>query len=907
MKPICYTLLILFGLQLSLLQAQEPQTTRQQPDTTFISARQQQIAFYKQFKFTSEAQYDSLNKALYSLVGKTHSGNEQEKSGSCTLNKQVYGWSPYWNSESVYQNYDYSLLSTFCYFSYELNPSTGSYTDIHFWKTTNSINLAKAAGANVDLCVTNFGTTNNSTFLNNPTAWNRFADSLIVLLNYRSANGVNIDFEGMPGSQRNNFTAFITYLRNRLNTDRPNTTISIALYAVDWTNVFDIAALNPIVDAFIVMGYDYHYSSDTQAGPVSPLYHGTQWGTYTLSRTADTYLTQGITPAKLLMGIPYYGYDWKTNDITIPANAIGSAQTRTYSYLKSNFFGTYTRQWDAHSFSPYFIYTSGSSTRQCWFEDEQSLAYRYDMVNTRQMGGIGIWALGYDNGYTDLWDLIETKFTDCHTNCNGIVYDSGGPLGNYRNNENSIFTLAAPNLNEQITLTFTAFNTEANYDFVRLYDGPNTASPLIGTFSGSTNPGTFTSTGNTLTVRFTSDNATLAPGFEIEWHCGCSHNTAIEPLQPKYNNDFTVHFTDADNCTAGVKYGFYHTQQTWGGNQWRSNANIGFFNDDFTAQNLHPDWQIGSGNWQIADGSAYQTDAGNSNTNLYAPVHQFGTEVWLYQWRAKTGGTSAYSRRSGLHFFASEGNTVNRGNSYFIFNRMDDNKAQIYKVVNNVFELKTNADFTFEANEWYDFKTIYNPVSGVIELYINNQLAATWTDPEPFTSGEYLSLRTGNSQTHFDFVRVFRSRGTQENITVGNSAIDKVNSTAHECRILSLATYTDNKWSNLAQAQTGITFTVGIDENLLPNSTNNPSAVALSVFPNPAQEWVNVQFEANNYGKSLLTLYDISGRSVWQQYFTYQSGSNQWQVPLQQLPAALYLLTLQTEDNLIMQQKLVVK
>lgn len=891
------------------IQAQDTQLLPPpaQAAANFMSARQQQIAFYKQFAFASEAQYDSLNRIMYGegVKGGSTSGKGVQKSGSCTLNRQVYGWHPYWNGASVYENYDFSLLSTFSYFAYELNPSTGSYYDIHYWKTTNSITLAQEAGARVDLCVTNFGTTPNITFLGNQTAWHRFADSLIVLLNYRNADGVNIDFEGMPGSQRNNFTNFISYLRNRLNADRPSTTISIALYAVDWTNVFDITALNPLVDAFIVMGYDYHYSADSQAGPVSPLYHGTRWGTYTLSRTADTYLTQGVTPAKLLMGIPYYGYDWKTETTNIPAATIDNADTRTYSYLRNNFFGTYTRQWDLHSFSPYFSYTSGGNTRQCWFEDEQSLAARYDMVLNRQMGGIGIWALGYDNGYPELWNLIEEKFTDCHTYCSGNFNDSGGPQGNYRNNENSVFTLASPDPGGQITLSFTSFNTEANYDFVRIYDGANTSSPLLGTFSGNINPGTFTSSGNALTIRFTSDNATLAPGWEINWYCGCNHVTAIEPLETQYNNDFTAYFTETGNCNAGVKYGFYQTQQSWGG-AWRSNNNIGFFNDDFTATALHPDWQSASGNWQITDGSVWQTDDSNSNTNLFTPVHQFGTEVWLFHWRAKAAGSDVYSRRAGMHFFASDGNATNRGNSYFAFARFDDDKAQIYKVTGNTFELMANADFDFAPNQWYDFKTIYNPVSGLIELYVNNALATSWTDPEPYLTGEYISLRTGNSKAYFDFVRVYRARSNQENISVGNSPTDEVNQTAHECRILSLSNYSDNKWSNLAQAETGIAFTVNTQETLLPDAQNNP-APTLLLYPNPAHDMVQVVFTAAAYGTAQLTLYDLAGRQVQQQPLGIIAGNNTFQVMLNQIPAGMYLLSIVDENGNATQQKLVVR
>ena len=35
------------------------------------------------------------------------------------------------------------------------------------------------------------------------------------------------------------------------------------------------------------------------------------------------------------------------------------------------------------------------------------MSERFDMVNRFGIGGIGIWALGYDDGYNDFWNLIQ--------------------------------------------------------------------------------------------------------------------------------------------------------------------------------------------------------------------------------------------------------------------------------------------------------------------------------------------------------------------------------------------------------------------------------------------------------------------------------------------------------------------
>jgi len=268
-----------------------------------VSIHQEQSQFYSQYNFQNEADYDALTPSVPQMKKASII-----KSQACSLEYAVYGWHPYWVG-TAYNNYDFSLLSTFSYFSYELVPSTGSYSSIHSWKTTPSIDLALAAGTRVEICVTNFGSTNNTTFLSSTTAQQTFIDSLISLLNYRNANGVNIDFEGIPGSMRNNLTAFMTDLSTQLKAAIPGASVTMAIFSVDWSNVFDIPALDLVVDQFIIMGYGYYYGGSSKAGPTAEFYKGTIWSNYNLVRSVNYYLNEGITPTKLVLGLPYYGYE----------------------------------------------------------------------------------------------------------------------------------------------------------------------------------------------------------------------------------------------------------------------------------------------------------------------------------------------------------------------------------------------------------------------------------------------------------------------------------------------------------------------------------------------------------------------------------------------------------------------
>ncbi|XP_078449693.1 CUB and sushi domain-containing protein 3 isoform X2 [Lampetra fluviatilis] len=68
-----------------------------------------------------------------------------------------------------------------------------------------------------------------------------------------------------------------------------------------------------------------------------------------------------------------------------------------------------------------------------------------------------------------------------------------------------------------ISLTFIRFNMETNYDFLHIYDGPGSSSPLIASLQGSKLPGRIESTGNSMFMAFRSDDSVSTNGFHIEY------------------------------------------------------------------------------------------------------------------------------------------------------------------------------------------------------------------------------------------------------------------------------------------------------------------------------------------------------------------------------------------------------
>lgn len=478
-----------------------------------ISIHQEQHTYHKGQNISAKDYY-SKNKISQKVVNRA--------SEDCELNKMVFGWHPYWQN-GYEDNYDWNLISDFCYFSYEVDPLTGNASTTHDFETIAAVTEALNSGTRVHLCVTLFN--GHATFLNNVDAKQNLIDQLILKIQARSAHGVNIDFESIPSSHKDNLSNFMIDLSQQMHAAIPGSIVSIDIPAVDWNATFNVDTMSDYVDYFMIMGYDYYWGGSDQAGPHSPLYTFNNNYDYNLSKTISYYTHAGAPEEKLLLGVPYYGRKWTTESDNIPSSTIGSGTAVTYKSIQNNSSDYYSiRLWDDNSKNPYYVYNEGD-WHQCFSDDEESLALRYDMVHYRDLAGIAIWALGYDDGYTQLWDAISEKLTDCRTvSCADTIYDMGGPNHNYYNFEDYIYTIA-PDEAEDLKLTFLEFELENEWDTLWIYDGIDINAPEIGNYTGTNSPGLVLASNAALTLKFHSDIATTAPGFVAAWNCDLTAET----------------------------------------------------------------------------------------------------------------------------------------------------------------------------------------------------------------------------------------------------------------------------------------------------------------------------------------------------------------------------------------------
>lgn len=354
------------------------------------------------------------------------------------------------------------------------------------------------------------------------------------------------------------------------------------------------------------------------------------------------------------------------------------------------------------------------------------------------------------------------------TTTSGSFYDSGGQASNYTDDERKIWVFEPSNATS-ITLDFTSFNLENNWDFLFLYDGNSIDAPLIGKYTGTTSPGTITSSGGSITVEFRSDCATTSPGWVVTYS---SATIAVDDTPPTTliaqengwrTQDFTTNITDSDLSGVTGKY-FLISDNYPATGIWSANLDLGFAEELFDVN--MDSWTAVTGPFGLSNNAITCSDAAQTNSNCYLNVVQDAESAFLYTWD-QTFTSTLTNQRAGLHFFCDDPTLPNRGNSYFVFLRETDNVAQIYKVVNDTWTLVSSGTIDVVANISYPCKVTYEPTSGWIKYYINDSLTVQWQDPEPLQSGNSISLRTAGCTVAYDNVRVYKSRGQNISVLVG--------------------------------------------------------------------------------------------------------------------------------------------
>ena len=234
----------------------------------------------------------------------------------------------------------------------------------------------------------------------------KLIDQILVWMTTYNLDGINLDFENMNPEHKQLFNNFSAKLKMAMPQDKPlSACVTVKLVSESaesnpWQS-YDRAGLAQAVDYITVMTYDEHKASTKK--PVASI----QWVDLHIRR-----LLEDIPSEKLVMGIPFYGVDYRAQVVdaqTLSVNPIweNSGHTTTIFMLNSlletgqyNYKGTpivldywiNKGGWDADlGISDYSFVDTESIQHTIWIDDENSIYQKTRLADDYNLAGIAIW------------------------------------------------------------------------------------------------------------------------------------------------------------------------------------------------------------------------------------------------------------------------------------------------------------------------------------------------------------------------------------------------------------------------------------------------------------------------------------------------------------------------------------
>jgi len=238
-----------------------------------------------------------------------------------------------------------------------------------------------------------------SAFLKDEAAQKRFIGSLVARLTALGADGVNLDFESMSGSDRDRYTAFVKALSEAARAAGLKLSIDLPRGSVAWNDqtAFDHEKLHPLVDYVAIMTYDQFYRGSESPGPVA----GMSWA----EQGVEEFLGYGIPRSKLLLGVPFYIRVW---ELDASGKLVGNRAVWMKDIEAELQGAQVSRSEDARYGLEKVQYSKDGKSYVFWMEDISSILERVELAKTHDLAGVAAWRLGYEPA--ELWtELLRAK------------------------------------------------------------------------------------------------------------------------------------------------------------------------------------------------------------------------------------------------------------------------------------------------------------------------------------------------------------------------------------------------------------------------------------------------------------------------------------------------------------------
>ncbi|MCQ1530815.1 S-layer homology domain-containing protein [Lutispora saccharofermentans] len=226
----------------------------------------------------------------------------------------------------------------------------------------------------------------------------KLADSIIEYSIKYNADGINMDFENMRTSDRDNYTLFIKELSAKAKAKGLITSVDVTTinqYS-SWSTCYDRKALAKYADYMILMAYDQHWEGSPVSGSVAQL----SWVESSLKKVLEE-----IPQNKLILAVPFYTRLWKEAYVdgkTVVTSQAISMETGE-KVIKDN---QASKIWDEKSGQYYAEFKKDGALYKIWLEDENSIRLKAQLANKYNLGGVASWRKGFEKPV--VWEVIHS-------------------------------------------------------------------------------------------------------------------------------------------------------------------------------------------------------------------------------------------------------------------------------------------------------------------------------------------------------------------------------------------------------------------------------------------------------------------------------------------------------------------
>ncbi|MGO8671127.1 MAG: glycoside hydrolase family 18 protein [Capsulimonadaceae bacterium] len=262
--------------------------------------------------------------------------------------------------------------------------------------------VVHAAGKKVLICV---GGANSASVFRPAIATAQrgaFVASIAAWVKLHAYDGVDVDMEPVESADGPDFQAFVRALRTALVADNPQALVTAAVAGtpgpylpvvdqLDQVNVMTYAWSGPW------QGWVTWYDGSLYAPPTAVKADNTPLPS--VDAAVKSWLTAGVQPARLGIGIAFYGEIW--TGATGPNQSIQGVTSTELRYddIMEKYYSNDRYHWDESASAPY-LSVSGAGPADNHFisyDDERSCGAKVRYAQKGGLGGVIIWELG--DGY----------------------------------------------------------------------------------------------------------------------------------------------------------------------------------------------------------------------------------------------------------------------------------------------------------------------------------------------------------------------------------------------------------------------------------------------------------------------------------------------------------------------------